>query len=161
MIRIGIITLALSFCIAGCNGQIKQDITDTKTDSTKPKTDIRVNKEYDENGSLIRYDSSYSYYYSNIENEPLAGDSIFTDFQTYFNKRYSFSNEPFFDHYFFEDSLLHYDFYKHDFFSNRFRRNMLQMDQLFWEMDSLKNFFFYGQFPVSEVNEPERNEQED
>lgn len=159
MIRNGIIALAISVNLVGCNGQTKQEIANAKTDSIKPKTDIRVNKEYDANGNLIRYDSSYSYYYSNIENDSLVGDSIFTNFQNYFNQRYRFSNKPFFDDYFFEDSLLHYDFYKEDFFSNRFRRNMQQMDQLFWEMDSLKNNFFNRQFPQSELDEPESNEQ--
>lgn len=157
MIRTGIIAFALSFLITGCNGQTKQEIENTKTDSIKPKTDIRVNKEYDDNGNLIKYDSSYSYYYSNIENDSLVSDSIFTDFRNFFNKRYSFSNEPFFHNYFFEDSLLHYDFYKQDFFSNRFRKNMEYMDQLFWEMDSVKNYFFNRQFPMPEPEDPDMN----
>jgi hypothetical protein len=158
MRRIGILALALSLFLAGCNGQTKQEIANAKTDSINPKSDIRVNKEYDANGNLIRYDSSYSYYYSNIENDTLVGDSIFTNFQNYFNQRYRFSNEPFFDNYFFEDSLLHYDFYKQDFFSNRFRRNMQQMDQLFWEMDSIKNYFFNRQFPEPAIVDPDKNE---
>jgi len=161
MIRIGITALALTLFLVGCNGQTKQDLEDLNSDSIKPKTDIKVNKEYDENGNLIRYDSSYSYYYSNISNDTLVRDSIFNDFQNYFNKRYGFSNEPFFDDYFFEDSLLHYDFYKQDFFSNRFRRNMEYMDQLFWEMDSLKNNFFNKQFIVPELKEPDKNKNEE
>ena len=35
-----------------------------KQDKTKPKEDIRVNREYDEKGNLIKFDSIYSYSYS-------------------------------------------------------------------------------------------------
>ena len=87
MIRDGMIAFALSIILVGCTGQTKQEFTEIKRDSIQPKTDIKVNKEYDEKGNLIRYDSSYSYYYSNIENDSLLGDSIFSDFQNYFNKR--------------------------------------------------------------------------
>ncbi|MCB4234259.1 hypothetical protein LDL59_01710 [Kaistella anthropi] len=47
----------------------------------QPIEDIKVNKEYDENGNLIRYDSTYTYYYSNIEGDEIAADSIFNNFR--------------------------------------------------------------------------------
>ena len=68
-----------------------------------------------------------------------------------FEDRYPFSTKPYFDNLFFQDSLLHYDFYKKDFFYNRFRQNMQQMDRMFWEMDSIKNKFFMEQFPKKKV----------
>ena len=34
------------------------------TTVTNPKVDIKVNKEYDKNGNIIRYDSSYTYIYT-------------------------------------------------------------------------------------------------
>lgn len=153
MIRKGIYVLAMSLILSGCNGQIKKDNNGLSADTIQPKTDIRVNKEYDENGNLVRYDSSYSSYYSNIEGNTLLGDSIFNNFKNHFNQRYLFSDESFFDDYFFEDSLLYYDFYKNDFFSNRFRRNMEYMDQLFLEMDSIKNRFYYKHFPKPKMGE--------
>lgn len=158
MIHKGILAIVMSFMISGCNGQINKENAVGSSDTIKPHTDIKVNKEYDEYGNLVRYDSSYSYYYSNIESDTLLGDSIVKDFRNYFNKRYGFSNEPFFNDYFFEDSLLQYDFYKNDFFSNRFRRNMEYMDRLFWEMDSIKNRFFYKQFLKRDFFDPDMNE---
>jgi len=110
------------------------------------KKTIKVVLKYDENGNLIRYDSSYSYYYSNIENDTLLRDSIFDQFRFHFNQKYFFSEEPFFNDLFFQDSLLKFDFYKNDFFSNRFRSNMEHIDRLFNEMDSIKNQFFMDQF---------------
>ena len=153
MVRNGILALLLSLALFGCNGQTKNEKMAIQTDTIQPKTDIRVNREYDKNGNLIRYDSTYSYYYSNIEGDTVLKDSIFSDFRDYFNGQYGFSEDPFFNDFFFEDSLLHYDFYKKDFFTDRFRRDMGSMDQLFQQMDSIKNVFFYRQFPK---NEPQK-----
>ena len=119
----------------------------------QPKEDIKVNKEYDENGNLIRYDSTYTYYYSNIEGDEIAADSIFNNFRNMFEDNYSFSTTPYFNDLFFEDSLLKYDFYKNDFFHERFMNNMQQMERLFWEMDSIENKFTMEQFPEKGKNE--------
>jgi hypothetical protein len=83
--------------------------------SVTPQTNIKVNKEYDKNGNIVRYDSTYSYYYSNIKNDTVKQDSIFNLFRNQFNQKYLFSNEPYFNNLFFEDSLLKYDFYKRVF----------------------------------------------
>lgn len=146
MKRIGILALAISIILNSCNGQKKTEKTEMSKDTITPKTNIIVNKEYDDKGNLIRYDSTYSSYYSNIVHDTLLGDSVFNNFKNFFNQSYGFSNQPYFNNFFFEDSLLKYDFYKRDFFSNRFQNNMEQMDKLFNEMDSLKNNFFYRQF---------------
>jgi len=146
MKSIGILALAISIILNSCNGQKKTEKTELLNDTITPKTNIIVNKEYDDKGNLIRYDSTYSSYYSNIETNKLLGDSVLNNFKNYFNQSYGFSNQPYFNNFFFEDSLLKYDFYKRDFFSNRFENNMEHMDKLFMEMDSLKNSFFYQQF---------------
>ena len=119
----------------------------------QPKEDIKVNKEYDENGNLIRYDSTYTYYYSNIEGDEIAADSIFNNFRNMFEDNYSFSTMPYFNDLFSEDGLLKYDFYKNDFFHERFMNNMQQMERLFWEMDSIENKFFMEQFSEKGKNE--------
>jgi hypothetical protein len=138
-------SLLFALSLNSCNGQ-KKEGTGAPPAENQPKTSIKVDKEYDENGNLIRYDSSYSYYYSNIENDTLLRDSIFDQFRFHFNQKYFFSEEPFFNDLFFQDSLLKFDFYKNDFFSNRFRSNMEHIDRLFNEMDSIKNQFFMDQF---------------
>ena len=142
--------LIISFVIlliglSGCSGQ-KTDDNLSKNNSNKPLTDIKVNKEYDKDGNLIRFDSTYSYYYSNVENDTILKDSIFNNFKNYFNEMYNFSNDPFFNNSFFQDSLLEYDFYRNDFFINRFKKNQMQMNKLFFDMDSIKNEFFNRQF---------------
>ena len=153
-----IMFIAVSSVFWGCNGQeVKKDKTKKLNDSilvaaNQPKEDIKVNKEYDKDGNLIRYDSTYTYYYSNIEGNKTTADSIFNHFQTMFEQNYPFSVKPYFHHLFFQDSMLQYDFYKNDFFYKRFIKNRQQMDKLFREMDSVKNKFFMEQFPKKEEN---------
>ncbi len=139
--------IAVTLILNGCNGQEKQ-IKNNKSSALKtaPKEDIKVNKEYDKDGNLIKYDSTYTYFYSNIENDTIAEDSIFTNFKNMFGLQYPFSYRPYFNDLFFEDSLMKYDFYKKDFFTERFMKNMEKTEKMFQEMDSIKNHFFNKQF---------------
>ena len=75
-------------------------------------------------------------------------DSIFDNFRNRFNDKFSFSDNPYFNNFFFQDSLLKYDFYKKDFFINRFKENIRRMDSLFGSMDTFKNDFFRKQFEL-------------
>jgi hypothetical protein len=135
--------LAISIALSSCNGQTMKK--ENKAKETAPQTNIKVNKEYDKNGNLIRFDSAYSSYYSNIKGDSVLKDSIFNNFKNQFNNSYFFSNQPYFKDFFFADSLLKYDFYKKDFFYNRFRQNMERMDSLFRGMDIVKNDFYNKQ----------------
>jgi len=148
MKRIWMLFIAFTFVLSSCNGQEKQNKNDKLSSvQNAPKEEIQVNKEYDKDGNLIRYDSTYTYFYSNIENDTIAEDSIFNNFRNMFESKYPFSNKPYFNDLFFEDSLMNYDFYKEDFFFERFKQNMEQNEKLFQEMDSIKNKYFLEQFP--------------
>jgi hypothetical protein len=131
------------FTLSGCNAQQKGEAS-ISADSleTKPQTRVIVNKEYDEDGNLIGFDSTYSYYYSNIQQDSLFGDSNFVRFRKDFFNSFPLRQRPFLNDLFFEDSLLSYDFYKDDFFTKRFQLNRERFDKLFKEMDSLKNSFY-------------------
>jgi hypothetical protein len=143
MKQIFIAVLVVSMTLFSCSGQTKNK--ENKVKDNLPQTNIKVNKEYDKNGNIVKYDSSYSSYYSNIKGDTVLKDSIFRDFKNQFNQSYFFSSKPYFKNFFFEDSLLKYDFYKKDFFYNRFRQNMERMDSLFRGMDIMKNDFFNNQ----------------
>ncbi len=58
--------------------------------NNEPNERVQVNKEYDENGNLIRFDSIYSYSSSNMTSKM---DSIFENFST--NRNPFFNDEPF------------------------------------------------------------------
>lgn len=147
MTRAVFIAIVMYMTLLSCNGQKKDEVN--KSSKNLPQTNIKVNKEYDKKGNLIKYDSTYSYYYSNIAGKDGLKDSIFSSFKDRFNKEYYFSKRPYFNDFFFQDSLLDYDFYKKDFFYKRYLGNMLRMERLFHEMDSLKNDFYKDQFPKS------------
>lgn len=147
MKQFSLFAIALLLISGGCSGQKSQKSNESDTIAkNQPETYISVNKEYDKDGNIIGYDSTYSSYYSNIKDNFFKRDSVFDLFKKQFNTTYSFSDQPYFKDLFFEDSLLKYDFYKKDFFSNRFRRNMRKMDSLFMKMDMMKNDFFDHQF---------------
>jgi hypothetical protein len=138
-----LVAVLLTVGLSSCNGQERKKTV--MKDQNKPQTNIKVIKKYDKNGNLVKYDSTYSYYYSNMKNDSIVRDSAVTQFKRYFNNKYKFSEEPFFKDLFFQDSLLKYDFYNKDFFTKRFRNNMDKMDKLFEQMDSLKNQYFLEQ----------------
>lgn len=146
MKRFWLFSIIVASIFSSCNAQTGKDNSVTDTLNT-PNSNIKVNKVYDDNGNLISYDSTYTYFYSNIGDNSAMNDSIFNEFKNQFNIAYPFSNKDFFDDLFFEDSLLKYDFFRNDFFTERFRKNFEKMDKLFFEMDSLKNDFYMKQLP--------------
>lgn len=145
---IQLIALSFVFILFGCNkpldGYSKNDLT---IGIDPPIEDIIVNKEYDEAGNVIKYDSTYRSFYSNIQNNKMIEDSILNNFKSMFEKKYPFSYNPSFNDFFYRDSLMQYDFYKKDFFKDRFNQNKQWTEKLFQEMDSVKNKFFEEQFP--------------
>jgi hypothetical protein len=150
MIRTIFLSIVITTLFCNCNGQESNKKNELQKGKDEPQVNYKVNKEYDENGNLIRYDSTYSYYYSNVENDSVAKDSIIDVFKNQLNHQFFFSDDPFFNDFFFQDSLMMYDFYKKDFFSNRFKNNQDELNRLFWQMDSVKNEFFNKQYKESE-----------
>lgn len=140
-------SLALTVMLSSCEAQeVKEGKSNNNEHEITPQTNIIVNKEYDEEGKLIRYDSTYSSYYSSIEGDSLMADSMMNHFRQSLFERFPISKSPFFESFFFEDSLSGYDFYKSDFFKERYRLNQERMKKLFNEMDTIKNQFFEKEF---------------
>ena len=69
MKKLLLFALAIVIMLLSCDGQSKREIKNQQENSTQPQTEIKVNKEYDKDGNLVKYDSSYSYFYSNIEGD--------------------------------------------------------------------------------------------
>lgn len=141
------------FTLVSCNAQDKK-VEDSKSikiskETIKPKVDYKVNKEYDENGNLIRFDSTYTYYYSNIDKDAMLKDSIIKKFNTRFNMKDLFGNSLFND-FFQENNFNEDDFFKEDFFRGNFKRNQEMLNKMMKRMDSLKNQFFIEEFPLED-----------
>ncbi|MEP3837028.1 MAG: hypothetical protein ABJM36_05245 [Algibacter sp.] len=124
------------FCLLffNCSGQDKQK---NEALALKPDENITVNKEYDENGNLTRYDSIYSYSYSN--NGKLT-DSLKIEFQKYFNS-HSFFNDSFFKDFFDQDPDSK-QFNSENFFHDGFMNHNRQIEQMMRRMDSIQQLFF-------------------
>jgi hypothetical protein len=114
-----------------------------------PKIDVKVNRKYDKNGNLIRYDSTYSYYYESpgLKNGNIRSDSLFRQFKNSFQNSLhdSINNEM--NSIFFNDSLFQYDFFNSDYFSKRFQLNQKRFEEMFRDIDSLKSSMFKNQYP--------------
>lgn len=90
-----IVLLALSFVFQ--NHMIAQN---SKSPKNTPKEDIKVNREYDEKGNLIRFDSIYSYSFSG---DTTLQDFYFGDFPSNFGSPFDFLSDSSFNQSFFED----------------------------------------------------------
>ncbi|OFX83275.1 MAG: hypothetical protein A2W99_12335 [Bacteroidetes bacterium GWF2_33_16] len=119
------------------------------TTVTNPKVDIKVNKEYDKNGNIIRYDSSYTYIYTYPDGslEMLNIDSIFNNFRPYFfNRGFDLMQKPFID-FFDVDSSFQKHFFDNDYFMQQFEQEMFHFEELMHEMDSLRNLYLKEMYP--------------
>jgi len=114
-----------------------------------PKVDIKVDKEYDKNGNIIRYDSTYRYVYTfpNGKLEILNMDSIFNNFRPYFfDNGFDLMQKPF-NHFFEMDSSFQQHFFDNDYFMQQFEREMFRFEEMMHEMDSLRNQYLKEMYP--------------
>jgi DNA primase len=136
--------------------------------------DVKVHKEYDEDGNLIRYDSTYVYIWSSDSTYHFPSDSSFFNFsdihemrkkmqeqmENLFNRDSAVRNS--FQHPFFSDDFFNSNFFQNDSFSrdsshNNFFKEMEEMmdgrmnfdeeqeDKMHQNLDSLHNEFIKKQ----------------
>lgn len=148
---------AIMLNLSACNGQPTTDGSTASVDtlaanSDTPQVDVRVNRQYDEHGNLIAYDSSYTSVYRSHRGDAVFMDSVFKDFMPGFSMRYPFLNDPGFSSLFFPDSSFHRDFFDQDFFQKRMEMNQRYMQRMMEQMDSLKNHHFLPAAPSQRSN---------
>lgn len=68
-----VFSLFVLFALTACSFAQKPQIPNTEN---QPKVNINVNKQFDENGNIVRYDSTYSWSWSNMEEN--FSDSVFS-----------------------------------------------------------------------------------
>ena len=152
-----IVMILLSFLMGACDEQKSQSqIAGQQFSSTdtlvKPKVDIKVNRKYDDQGNLVQYDSTYSYYYSSpgFKNN-INSDSLINAFKSPLQFGYKGLQDDNMNSIFFNDSLFKYDFYNNDYFSKRFQLNMRGFEDMFRKMDSLKMSMLKNTYPGGEI----------
>ena len=142
-----LITLILTLTIIGCNSQKneKKQTENNKKDSTiiQPKEKWDVHTDYDEFGNLIKYDSTYSWSYSNVKGDSLQVnlDSIMDAFKYYFDENLPLKWRPDFSYFPKNDSLFMKDFFSNDYFFKNWQMQHSELEEMIKRMDSSRNVF--------------------
>ncbi|MGZ3749737.1 MAG: hypothetical protein ACXVPU_17175 [Bacteroidia bacterium] len=154
-----IMLVSLLFAVfSGCNGQTKKEnsqLAETKkvtplqeNSLAKPQIDVKVNKQYDHKGNIVKFDSTYSYFYSSPKGSMnLDNDSVFSSFRSFFEKSYPNLMDRRINNIFFNDSLFKYDFFNNDYFQKRFELNNKMFENMYKQMDSIKRCFMKQNYP--------------
>jgi hypothetical protein len=141
MMKNYILIFIVSFLSISCKGQgneiKKVEKENNKTDIVEePKGTWKVDKEFDENGNLIRYDSIYSWSSNDkFDNLSLSDkDSLMQSFKSQFFSNYSRFKNQGFDDVFSQDSLFSKHFFNDDFFGSSFGKEFMDIDKLRQQM---------------------------
>ncbi len=150
MKKLAVLLVLLS--LGSCKGQEKDQNPEKETTNdtiVKPKGQWNVTREYDELGNLIKYDSVYSWYYSNREGDSLRVnlDSIMDNFKRYFGEMEAPSLRRDFSYFPKADSLMMKDFFSEDYFFRNWERHHPEMQQFMKRMDSIRNRFLKEYHP--------------
>ena len=144
--------LFVAILATSCNAQDSENVPEkssdleTQKDSLhKPKGNWKVNKEVDENGNIIRYDSIYSWSSSgNIKG--MDSDSIFNQMQSMMQKRFSMLQSPHLNGFSERDSIMKQffsdDFFKDGFFSNAVPSGFPNINEIMKQMEAMRQNFF-------------------
>jgi len=159
-----IIMMMMAVCITGCNAQedkggssIDKKAEETNSMGNQPRISWEVKKEVDEDNNIIRYDSTYTWSYTNMEGDSVTVniDSVMQSFNRYFYDQFPSIWDKNFIYPYRNDSLLQQDFFKDDYFQNQWRQNYFQMEEMFMGMDSLRSQFLLRSYPG--LIEPQKN----
>ena len=133
------ITVALlSVSCSGQNNKAKKESTKEKQETIveQPKGDWKVNKEFDENRNLIRYDSIYSWSSDNKFDDLslIDKDSLLKSFKSKFFSGFSHFENQGFSAIFSQDSLFSKRFFSDDFFGSNFGKDFMDIDKIRQQM---------------------------
>ena len=148
-----------------CNAQENKKEATLQKDSIAqvepPKGTWKVDKEFDENGNLIRYDSIYSW--SSTDNlGELAQrnpDSLLQSFRSKFYRNFSHIDNQRFGDLFSDDSLFTKKFFDNDFFDSDFGEDFMDIDRIRKRMETMQQRFlerYQSEFEKLE-NEPSQD----
>ena len=137
--------------VTGCNAQTEKPkhLSATKDTTDQPKVSWKVNKQYDNKGNVIRYDSTYTWSYSSKsgKNTPVSMDSVMKSFRMQFNTDFPGMFNNSFGSPVWNDSLFYNDFLKPDYFMRKYQHHYFDMEQMMRSMDSMRNNFLRQNYP--------------
>lgn len=126
----------VSLLTFSCNGQENETKKNDPKSVEKPKGSWKVDKEFDGNGNLIRYDSIYTWSSrSNVDRlSSFQRDSVIQTIKSRFFTNYSDFKNQGFEEIFSQDSLFSKRFFNDDFFESEFANDLLDVDKMRQEM---------------------------
>jgi hypothetical protein len=144
MKKIGILLMGTFFTLS-CNAQDKQKENNSDKEISGQAAEIprgtwKVDKEYDEQGNLIRYDSIYSWSSSDYNDklEGLDRDSTLQMMRSKFYRHFSHLDTLGFGKIFGPDSLFTRHFFTEDFFHSDFGRDFMDFDRMRKRMEDMQ-----------------------
>ncbi|MBQ0787426.1 MAG: hypothetical protein KBT69_08000 [Oceanihabitans sp.] len=119
-----------------CSGQNTETETKKEKLVEQPKGSWKVDKEFDENGNLVRYDSVYSWSSSNTYDKLSLSerDSLMQSFKSKFFTNFSEFENQGFEAVFSPDSLFSKRFFNDDFFESPFGADFIDIDKIRQQM---------------------------
>jgi len=150
-----VVAMVVALFTLGCHAQDQsgkglEKLSENKDSKNKPEEHWKVNKEVDENGNVISYDSTYTWSYTEEDSVNVDMDSMMQSFKSFFNdKMPSVWGESLMDP-MLGDSLLNRDFFADNYFHDRFEKDFFDVDKMFQRMDSLRESFFKQTLPEME-----------
>lgn len=154
-----ILVLWVAISVMSCNAQEDKEAAEQTAEPSKGTW--KVNKEFDEFGNMIRYDSIYSW----SSSDDLAGmtatdrDSLLHSFQSKFYRHFSATDPQRFEHLFEPDSLFHERFFNEDFFDSDFGKDFMDIDRVKKRMEAMEKAFFdryQNDFPSPDPENPDK-----
>lgn len=136
-----ILLLLVGVLSISCNSQNQKTeenkiLAQENQKSEQPEGSWKVNKEFDENGNLIRYDSVYSWSsydrYGDMDLEDR--DSLIRSFESRFFQNFSQFQHQGYSDFFARDSMLSERFFNDSFFDSDFGREFMDIDHIMQQM---------------------------
>lgn len=123
--------LALSSCQGQENKESEMVKDGDQKEMARPKGSWKVDREFDENGNLIRYDSIYTWSSDSLDNlSGLDRDSLLSNFESKFYSHFSQFKDQGFGDLFEPDSLFSKRFFNEDFFKSDFGEDFMELDNI-------------------------------
>ncbi|MEQ3498130.1 hypothetical protein ABMY20_00055 [Tenacibaculum sp. SSH1-16] len=143
MMRKYMLCMVLALLTISCNGQKHRQKESVERIEKQPKGSWKVDKEFDENGNLIRYDSIYTWSLNNNETNlsSIDRDSLLKSFKSKFFTNFSEFQAQGFEDVFSEDSLFSKHYFSNDFFKSNFGREFMEIDKIIKQMEDKQKKF--------------------
>lgn len=149
-----------SLFLVSCQGQEKEKIEKEQHNQVaeEPKGSWKVNREFDEAGNLIRYDSIYSWSSTDDIGDlmNMDRDSIFQSFRSQFSKGSVGMEDMMGDGFFAQDSLFMKRFFADDFLESELGKDFMDLDEMHQRMEAMQKRFlerYHSQFPKEKEQE--------